>query len=969
VSSSTPLRPLVVGVPRSGFTLLISVLAQLLPLAGRRASARERARERFLGALDRHVADALVALFEERGLADRLIYNPNFQALRGGPRWLHEDDDGRICFRKYIGVRGGGGDVSLNTAHPVSAIAAEDILHSHVDAGRWLAHPLCEGRTAFASLRNPVGILNSSVLSINALTSEYIQRHVPPEQDDHALRERLAIYKLTDLDFFAGLISFLRKQLEEVLADLPQFHVMRWEELIDRPEATITNVAAAAGLEVSPGFAAEVWRRIGHKNLTGAHRHNFRRGGARIGDWQRFLVNEHLELIRAEMGDVCAALGYPVSPALDPAGYTPFQQRVAGAIDQGTVIDEVDDRDLFGFAFNKSNLDATKFPFRCGEWRTHTRIERSCLADEQLEAAISDVAEAAVGEVNDFLHALDEELSAGAGAGALRTVTAPLRDASPAVADRVEAQWASAGGTDADEPPRLLEARRGLNIVLARGRYHAVPHALGPVDLQEVEPERLPGVVSAECLADLERRLNAGPATAGSSAHRDDLQLEFVDPTADAMADAIARLLAEDHREIEIAPINGLALETLLQVLSRENPRRFTDRFVADGATIPDALRRFVRPRQAGDRPAASVHFDTDGAALSQRLLEHLDREKGCVVAPITDHHRTRRPLFLVSIPKAGTHLLMRLARTFGYGAGETCPDHPRGGTWYYVEYTNAHTAAPDFFVDTVRRSPFGNRHHPFMASPALFNYRNPLDILVSEAHYYHREGKTAFASYLAHLDTRQRIRRLIHDPWLLGSLRERVGRFVAWLDFANVAPVAFEELVGEAGGGDDGLQRRVIWSLQLKLHVGGSPDRHRSALYDQDSPTFRRARIGAYRESLDEELFAEFMALEQDFMEALGYAGSDLRRCVTTPARSEEFRRRPLVCATTSFDDTPILVRSGYCGHNIVRYGGRFYALAQDGPFGDLRELDPAQLDELPWSEELADLEAIIPAACLMNG
>ena len=64
----------------------------------------------------------------------------------------------------------------------------------------------------------------------------------------------------------------------------------------------------------------------------------------------------------------------------------------------------------------------------------------------------------------------------------------------------------------------------------------------------------------------------------------------------------------------------------------------------------------------------------------------------------------------------------------------------------------------------------------------------------------------------------------LIDDPWLFGSFRDRMAGFVPWLEFSNVIPVSFEELVGARGGGDDATQRRLIWSLQLKLHVPGSP-------------------------------------------------------------------------------------------------------------------------------------------------
>ncbi|MBV5334015.1 hypothetical protein JZU57_01995, partial [bacterium] len=136
-------------------------------------------------------------------------------------------------------------------------------------------------------------------------------------------------------------------------------------------------------------------------------------------------------------------------------------------------------------------------------------------------------------------------------------------------------------------------------------------------------------------------------------------------------------------------------------------------------------------------------------------------------------------------------HLLFELARAMGFPDGGECPPVPGGrqwaGKWYYLEYSNSHTAATDFFVDTVRRRPFGNRDHPFTRNPTIFIYRNPMDIVASEADYYHGDGNTAFFQYMAHLNYDQRLLRLIDDPWLLGSIRDRIARFIAWTDFANV--------------------------------------------------------------------------------------------------------------------------------------------------------------------------------------
>ena len=360
-----------------------------------------------------------------------------------------------------------------------------------------------------------------------------------------------------------------------------------------------------------------------------------------------------------------------------------------------------------------------------------------------------------------------------------------------------------------------------------------------------------------------------------------------------------------------------------------------------------------------------------DAETLSAILMQHLDAEALTILAPVTAHYFQNRSLFLISIPKGGTHLLYRLAEAIGYKPAVVHHGDPNPGSWYCVEYSNSHTVARDFFVDTVRRSPFGNRYHPFPRTPTLFIYRNPLDIVVSEANYYHRDGATVFSSYLRHMEFEQRLLRLIDDPYLLGSIRDRINNFVPWLDCENVIPVSFEELVGAKGGGDDSVRNRLIWSLQLKLHIPGTPEQIGSAIFDESSPTFHEGRIGSSRQKMSVEAIAKFSALNQDFMQLTGYADTRVaegsedevwERINTIPARAEEFRTRPLRTSKEDFRDTPFNVEWGFLGHNIVRFDGRYYALSRyAGPvdLADLRSRN--KLGQLLSSHDLETLKAEI--------
>lgn len=354
----------------------------------------------------------------------------------------------------------------------------------------------------------------------------------------------------------------------------------------------------------------------------------------------------------------------------------------------------------------------------------------------------------------------------------------------------------------------------------------------------------------------------------------------------------------------------------------------------------------------------AVIFGETDGEKLSEQLVSCVGLDDVTVVAPVTDWHFSRMPLFLVSIPKAGTHLLYELAGALGYRAGIECPDFPQGQTWYCVEYSNSHTVARDFFVDTVRHAPFGNRHHRFMRSPALFMYRHPLDILVSEAHYYHRDGKTAFAGWLSQCDFEERVERLGNDNWLMGSLRERIGGFLPWMEFPNVVPLSFEELVGAAGGGSDADQRDLIWSIQLKLQAPGNTETIAAAIFNPRSETFRAGQIGGYRTQLPAHAIASWCESNTDVLARFGYRidGSS-----SLPRGRAERLRRPIHYSKADVDRLPITVEADFLGCNLVRFDNRIYAVPRAAGTIALEALPAAKLASLPCANSMAEIKSLL--------
>jgi hypothetical protein len=268
----------------------------------------------------------------------------------------------------------------------------------------------------------------------------------------------------------------------------------------------------------------------------------------------------------------------------------------------------------------------------------------------------------------------------------------------------------------------------------------------------------------------------------------------------------------------------------------------------------------------------ACVVVPREGQDLAPLLLRFLDWRGGCVIAPETAHSFARSPLFLVAMPKAGANLLVEFARRLGYRDGVEFKESAEPAHWYYLDHSNPHTSACDFFNSSLRRNPSDPCAQAFPRTPTLFIYRNPLDIWVAEGDDIQKAGSALALGYLHELSHEKRLECLLDDPWLLGSLRDRVGRFIAWLGFPSVIPLSYEELVGTKGGGDDRAQEDLVWSIQLKLRISGQPRRLVAGMVEAGSVALEDGYAGRYRKVLTNPLFNQFLRTNQDFMDILGY-------------------------------------------------------------------------------------------------
>ncbi|HLK60869.1 MAG TPA: hypothetical protein VKU00_30170 [Chthonomonadaceae bacterium] len=430
------------------------------------------------------------------------------------------------------------------------------------------------------------------------------------------------------------------------------------------------------------------------------------------------------------------------------------------------------------------------------------------------------------------------------------------------------------------------------------------------------------------------------------------VHLDFIAYTPEAYVDTIMSYIMAGVRRLRFRPFNRFA-----QAVASELSSRFNDLCFYADPTETD-LPSEVHPYHPDVCVDLTLFCENDAELLSTQLLDYLDCDRGIWVAPITRYYFKSRPLFLISVPKGGTHLLYEFVETLGYARGFACPLTPVPGVTYFLQDEHSHTRATDFLRDVPWHAPFANSHHPFVRSPALFIYRNPLDILISEANWYHQDGKNVFAGYFSDLSFEERQLKLIEDPWLLGSIRDRVGAFIAWFHMPNVIPISFEEIVGPQGGGDALHQLRLLWSLQLKLHVPGTPATFADKVFNPNSPTFHAGQIGTYKTKLTPQAREKFLTLPQDFMEAYGFDSPDVANPVAISRHAERFRKRPLKFSAVDHSSSPIMLESGFMEHNLVQYQGRVFGLPHSLGAFDLTQAPPGRLATLLQGRDLNEIK-----------
>ena len=230
--------------------------------------------------------------------------------------------------------------------------------------------------------------------------------------------------------------------------------------------------------------------------------------------------------------------------------------------------------------------------------------------------------------------------------------------------------------------------------------------------------------------------------------------------------------------------------------------------------------------------------------------------------------------ILFTSIPKSGTHLLLRYFDITGFKhAG------PFGGLVFDEKFYD--------FVQNLQAGEYSAWHYFWneklvsiirnIGAKVVFLYRDPRAQVCSYTNFIMRTSAHPFYNlFQSQRNDEERIKILFQGlPHQVQGVAGFYKTHELWLSNPDVYKVRFEDIVGPKGGGSVEKQLQVV--RELIDFTGGSKDNLvakvvAEALFDQNSVTFDKGQIDSWHKYFTPELHDLFMQETGDLLKVWGY-------------------------------------------------------------------------------------------------
>ncbi|MGB9640879.1 MAG: sulfotransferase domain-containing protein, partial [Anaerolineales bacterium] len=188
------------------------------------------------------------------------------------------------------------------------------------------------------------------------------------------------------------------------------------------------------------------------------------------------------------------------------------------------------------------------------------------------------------------------------------------------------------------------------------------------------------------------------------------------------------------------------------------------------------------------------------------------------------------------------------------------------------IGYGHLHAQPP--IVELLSTPPFAT----------YFILRDPRDVVVSHVHYVtEMESRHALHDYYLHqLETFDQrlsasISGLEHHNLPLPNIYQRFAPFLGWLEAEQVLTLRYEDLMQERA---EQIGRILIHAVErglpLNCSIAEAVHKIEERIDPRRSPTFRKGKIGGWRESFNNEHKKLFKEVSGDLLVRLGYEQDD---------------------------------------------------------------------------------------------
>jgi len=243
--------------------------------------------------------------------------------------------------------------------------------------------------------------------------------------------------------------------------------------------------------------------------------------------------------------------------------------------------------------------------------------------------------------------------------------------------------------------------------------------------------------------------------------------------------------------------------------------------------------------------------------------------------------NRAEPKVLCVSVPKAGTHLLERALclhpRLYRKLVGTVRTRHLR--KWGSVGPVLDRLRPGQVLMTHLHHTPELEEALRARDIRTVFLVRDPRDVVVSEANYLaRRRDHRLHDLFAAQVTPKDKLLLVIRGDPAQGavSIGRKLERYSGWLD-SGAAVVRFEDLIGAAGGGEDSRQLGALRAIYGHLGLAADEATLRAIqaeLHSEESPTFHKGAIGAWRKAFDQEVAEAFRAETDGLPARYGYPG-----------------------------------------------------------------------------------------------